>query len=95
VIGARGAQLAIDRVDLAVQIVDQPEAGVDGPAPRLRNVETVQQLAAGDAEQVGDRARVPEGDQGRVDAVLEHRAVLDQVHPKARQLALAPDARIG
>jgi hypothetical protein len=35
-------------------------------------------LAAGDAEQITDRARVPEGDQRRVDAVLEHRAMLDQ-----------------
>jgi hypothetical protein len=38
---------------------------------------------------------VPEGDQRRVDAVLEHRAVLDQMHPKARLLTLAPDPRVG
>ena len=36
-----------------------------------------------------------EGDQRRVDAVLEHRAVLDQMHPKARLFSLAPDPRIG
>ena len=30
-----------------------------------------------------------------VDAMLEHRAVLDQMHPKASLLALAPDAWIG
>jgi hypothetical protein len=56
-VGARGAQLAIDRVDLAVEVIDQSQAGVDGPAPRLRDVEAVEQLAAGDAEQVRDRAR--------------------------------------
>jgi hypothetical protein len=50
-VGARGAQLAIDRVDLAVEVIDQSQAGVDGPAPRLRDVEAVEQLAAGDAEQ--------------------------------------------
>jgi hypothetical protein len=36
----------------------------------LWDLQAVQQLAAGDAEQVGDRARVPEGDHRRVDAVL-------------------------
>jgi hypothetical protein len=94
-VGARGSQLAVDGVDLAVEVVDQPQARVDGAAPRLRDVETVQQLAAGDTEEVRDRARMPEGDQRRVDAVLEHRAVLDEVHPKARQLALTTHPWVG
>jgi hypothetical protein len=94
-VGARGPQLAIDRVDLAVEVIDEMQARVDGPAPRLRNVEAVQQLAARDTEQISDRARVPEGDQRRVDAMLEHRSVLDQVHPKASLLALAAHPRVG
>jgi hypothetical protein len=94
-VGARGPQLLVDGVDLAVEVVDQMRAGVDGAAPRLRDVEAVQQLAAGDTEEVGDRAGVAEGNQRGVDAVLEHRAVLDQVHPRARLLALAPDPWVG
>jgi hypothetical protein len=69
--------------------------GVDRRTPWRRDLETVPQLAAGDTEQVGDRAGVPEGDQRGVDAVLEHRAMLDQVQPEASQLALAPDRRVG
>src|SRR4051794_32810507 len=94
-VGARDPQLAVDGVDLAVEFTDQPQARVDRPPPRPRDREAIKQLTAGDAEQIGDRARVPERDQTRVDAVLEHRAVLDQVHPKPRPLTLTADARIG
>src|SRR3954453_716440 len=94
-VGAAEAQLLVDLIDLGVEVADQLKAGVDGPAPRLRDRDPIEQLTAGDAEQIADRARVPEGDQRRVDAMLEHRAVLDQMHPKARQLTLAPDPRIG
>jgi hypothetical protein len=38
---------------------------------------------------------VPEADQRGVDAVLEHRAVLDQVQPEARLLTLAAHPRSG
>jgi hypothetical protein len=85
----------VDVVDLALEVLDQRQTGVDGAAPRLRDRDAVEQLAAGDAEQVGHRARVPERDQRRVDAVLEHRAVLDQVQPEARLLALGTHARVG
>jgi hypothetical protein len=54
--GARGAQLAVDGVDLAVEIVDQPSARGDGAAPRPRDVEAIERLAAGDTEQIADRA---------------------------------------
>jgi hypothetical protein len=53
-VGARGAQLLVDRVDLVIEVVDEAQAGIDGAAPRLRDVEAVQQLAAGDTEQVRD-----------------------------------------
>jgi hypothetical protein len=77
VVGTAGAQIVVDRVDLAVQVADELKAGVNGPAPWLRDRQAFEQLAAGDTEQIADRARVTEGDQRRVDAVLEHRAVLD------------------
>jgi hypothetical protein len=69
--------------------------GVDRRTPWRRDLETVPQLAAGDTEQVGDRAGVPEGDQHCVDPVFEHRAVLHQMQPEPSQLALAPDRRVG
>jgi hypothetical protein len=47
------------------------------------------------AEQIADRARMPEGDQRRVDAVLERGAMTHQVQPEARELALAADRRVG
>ena len=55
-LGAAGAQLAFDRGDLRLQIVDQVQACVDGLAPRIRDLETIQKLAALQTEQIGDRA---------------------------------------
>jgi hypothetical protein len=43
----------------------------------------VKERSAADAEQVGHRAGVPEGEQGGVDAVLQRGAVADQVQPPA------------
>jgi len=63
VLGAAEAQLAVDEVDLGVEVVDQRQARLDRAAPRLGDREALQQLAAGDAEQIRNRARVPEGDQ--------------------------------
>jgi hypothetical protein len=87
-IGATPAQLAVDLGDLALEVIDQLKTGVDGAAPGLRDLQAVKQLTAGDPEQVGHRAGLAERDQRRVDAMLEHRAVLDQVQPEARLLAL-------
>jgi hypothetical protein len=91
VIGAGSAPLLFDRVDLAGEVVDQIQTRVDGLAPRLRELEALQELASGDPEQVRDRARVPEAHQRRVDPVLEHRLVLDQMQPEARLLTLTAD----
>lgn len=44
--------------------------------------------AAAQAEQVADRAGMPEAHQRGMDAVLEHRLVLDQVQSKPGPLAL-------
>jgi hypothetical protein len=46
-------------------------------------------------EQIRDRARVTEGDQRGVDAVLQRGAVANQVQPKARELALTADRWVG
>jgi hypothetical protein len=93
-LGAACAQLALDRGELGLQIVDQVQACVDGLAPRIRDLETIQKLAALQTEQIAHRARVPERHQRRMDAVLEHRLVLDQVQSKPRLLALPPDPRV-
>src|SRR5208283_1396838 len=86
VIGSRSAQLAVDLIDLALEIPDRLKARVDGAAPGLRDVQALEQFAAGYPEQIADRARMPEGHERRVNAVLEHRAVLDQVQAKASLL---------
>jgi hypothetical protein len=36
-VGTASAQIVVDRRDLAVEVADQREAGVDGPTPRLRD----------------------------------------------------------
>jgi hypothetical protein len=94
VIGAVALELHGQPGDLQLEVVDELQADVDVAAPRIRDGEPVEQLAAGVAEQIGDRARVPEGDQRGVDAVLERRAMPDQMQPVAGQLALAADRRV-
>jgi hypothetical protein len=54
--------------DLQLEVVDQPEAHVDVAPPRIGDLQTIEQIAPGETEQVPARARVPEGDQRRVDA---------------------------
>jgi hypothetical protein len=41
-LSAAGAQLALDRVDLWLQIVDQVQTRVDRLAPRIRELEAFQ-----------------------------------------------------
>jgi hypothetical protein len=45
--------------DLAVELVDQAQAGLDRCSPRLGQVESGEQLAAADAEEVGDGQGLP------------------------------------
>jgi hypothetical protein len=77
----------------SIEIVDQRHARLDMTAPRLRNIEPGQQPPAGEPEQVGHRDLVPERDQRRVDPVLQDRAVLDQMQPPPRDLALGSQLR--
>ena len=91
---AERAQLALGASDLAVEILDQLEARVDRPAPRLRDLQPIEQLAPSDAEQVGHRARLAERQQRRVYPVLQRGAVAHQVQPEARTLALGAHRRV-
>jgi hypothetical protein len=50
VVGAEPAQLAFALADLAVELVDQTQAGLDRALPRLRQTESAEQPAAARAE---------------------------------------------
>jgi hypothetical protein len=55
VIGALALELARQLSDLQFQVVDQPQADVDGATPRIGDLEAVEQLAAGVPEPIRDR----------------------------------------
>ena len=92
VLGVAGLEAAVDRrrSGASRSSISSSEA-VTLPRQGSGTSSRCQQLAALDPEQVGDRAGPPEVDQGRVDAVLQHRAVLDQVQAEAGELALLAD----
>jgi hypothetical protein len=95
VVGALAFELNGQPGDLQLEVVDQRQADVDVASPRIGDGEPVEQLAAGVPERVGDRARMAEGDQRGVDAVLQRRAMADEVQPEAGRLALAAKGRVG
>jgi hypothetical protein len=95
VVGVAAPKALVYVGDLALDVVDQHDRGGDVPPPRFWHLEPLEQLPPLDPEQVGDRARLAEVDQARVDPVLEHRAVLHQMQTKARQLAFLADPGIG
>jgi hypothetical protein len=84
VVGALALELDRQPRDLQLEVVDELQADVDVASPRVGDGEALEQLAAGMPEQIRDRARVTEGDQRGVDAVLQRGAVANQVQPKAR-----------
>jgi hypothetical protein len=95
VVGAEAAQLALALADLAVELVDQPQAGLDRGLPRLGQVEPGEQPAAADAEQIGDGAGLAVGEQHRVHALLEAGAMADEVESPAGALPLGAHSRVG
>src|SRR5918996_2222992 len=95
VLGAEAAQLALALVDLPVELVDQAQAGLDRALPRLRQAEVDQQLAAADAEQIRDGTGLAVGEQDRVHALLQARAMPDEVQPPASPLALGAHSGSG
>ena len=94
-LGAEPAQLTLALVDLMRKLVDQAQAGLDRALPRLRQTESGEELAAADAKEVGDRAGLAVGEQHRVHALLQARAVADEMQPPARAFALGTHMRIG
>jgi hypothetical protein len=94
-VGAEPTQLALAFADLAIELVDQPQARVDRALPGLRQSEPSEQLAAADAEEIGDGAGFAVREQDRVHALLQARAVADEVQAPARSLALSTHKRIG
>jgi hypothetical protein len=54
--GAEPTQFALDRGDLAVQVVDQRDRREHGGAPRLGKVQAREQFPAGRTEPIADRA---------------------------------------
>ncbi len=92
VVCVAGAQTLLGDGDLALEVVDS-SSGRRVAQPGLGDIEAGKQFSALGPERVGDRAGAAEADQGRVDAVLERRAVLDQVQAKAGELALLTDSR--
>src|SRR6266511_2481237 len=70
VVGAEPAQLALAAVDLAIELIDQTQARLHVAAPGLGQRQPGEQVAAADAEQVGDGAGLAVGEQDRVHALL-------------------------
>jgi hypothetical protein len=91
---AEPPQLALAVSDLAVELVDQAQAGLDRSLPRLRQAEPGEQLAAAHAEEVGDGAGLAMREQHRVHALLEAGAVADEMQPPTCTLALGAHERI-
>src|SRR4029453_15064595 len=93
--GAEPAQLALTRADLAVELVDQAQAGLERALPRLRATAPNEQLAAADTEEVGDGAGLAVGEQDRVHALLQAGAVTHEVQAPARPPPRAAHERVG
>jgi hypothetical protein len=74
VVGAEPAELALAVADLAVELVDQAQAGLERAVPRLRQIEPGEQLAAADTEQIGDRTWLAVREQDGVYALFQARA---------------------
>jgi hypothetical protein len=86
VLGTESTQLEFEGVDPGRQVVNEGETLHQVRLPRFGQRERVEQLTAGDAEQVGHRAGTPERDEDRVDPVLEGAPMPDQMEPEAGPL---------
>src|ERR671935_1803263 len=84
-----GHPLALALADLALELVDQPQAGLDRPLPRFGQAEPGEQLPAADAKEIGDGAGLAVREQHRVHALLQARAMAYQVQAPTRTLALS------
>ena len=94
-LGTEPTQLALAVGDLALELVDQTQAGLDRCLPRLGQTEPGEQLATTETEEIGDRAGSAVREQDGVHALLQTRAVADKVQPPAGSFALGAHARVG
>jgi hypothetical protein len=78
-----------------VQVVDEGQGRGDVADPRLSQRQSSKQLTAAGAEQVADWARLAEGQQGGVDAVLERGPVADQMQPEPARSRSARTPGVG
>jgi hypothetical protein len=83
VVGAEPAELALAVADLAVELVDQAQAGLERAVPRLRQIEPGEQLAAADTEQIGDRTWLAVREQDGVYTLFQARAATNEVQTPA------------
>jgi hypothetical protein len=95
VVRSEAAQLALDRVDLLLERVDQVQARRDRRGPRLRQPRPLQKAAPAGAEEIVDRSLQAVLEEDRVHAVLERRALAHQKEAEAGPLPLRPHARTG
>jgi hypothetical protein len=95
VVGAHRPQVDLTGVDLGLELVDEAEARGEGRCPRLGDGQAGEERPAPDAERVRHRDRMAEGDERRVDPVLQRRPVANEAEPEAGPLALGPVRRVG
>ncbi len=88
-------RISLAFADLSVELIDQPQARLDRSLPWLREAEVREQLAAADAEQIGDGAGLAVREQHRVHPLLQAGAMPHQVQPPTCPLAFGAHARVG
>ena len=76
-VSAELTQLELELVDLFVERLDQYKSGLQRPLPRVGEIDAGKSCTTFLRKQTRIRARVAVCDQRLVDAVLQHRAVLD------------------
>jgi hypothetical protein len=78
-VDAEPTQLTLAVADLAVELVDQTQAGLDRALPGLGQSEPSELLAAAHTEQIGDRTGLAVREQDSVHTLLQAGAVTHQV----------------
>ena len=93
-VGTELAQLQLERVDPGGEIIHDGEALAEVGLPGLGQRERVEQLAAGDAKEIGHGTRAAERHEGCRDAVLQRRPMAHQVQSEPGPLPLPLSAHL-
>ena len=93
-VGTELAQLQLERVDPGGEVIHDGEALAEVGLPRLGQRERVEQLAAGDAKEIGHGTRAAERHEGCRDAVLQRRPMAHQVQSEPGPLPLPLSAHL-